>query len=298
MPQLFRERLTSGGVIILDGATGTMLESRGAPMKPSANLTHADDVLAVHRAYANAGADALLTNTLTANRLILALDRQDGDIENLNRKGVWWARVGAANRAFVLGNIGQTGAILDERGGELSPERCTETYVEQAKLLIEARVDGIMIETMSCLRQALLALAACKKAATDCERDVPVIVSFELFRPVDGGATMMGDRVSTIATELPQAGADAIGINCSSQLTPTEIANAVGILHRQSSLPIAVEMNAHVLDETGKSQRDIGAKEFVRHMQACRDAGAQILGGCCKTTPDYIRALARAPGIK
>ncbi len=282
----FGQILGSGVPVLLDGGMGSMLEVKGLDLSGGLhNLAHPEVIEEIHREYLAAGSDCLLTNTFSLNELYLRKKGVDVDLEALNRAGVKIARKAAEGRCYVLGDIGPTGDLLAPLGGG-SEEEFVACYRQQAEVLAEAGVDGFIVETFFDLNEALTALKACKLVS-----NLPVIVSLSFSSLVRGGVTLMGHTAAQCAQRVKAAGGDAVGCNCG-DLAPAELATVVASL-AAGELPVSVEPNAGkpVSQPDGRVTYDMGPVEYAQGMAQCLEAGAQILGGCCGTTPDHIRLL-------
>ena len=289
----FRQALNSGKVLILDGAMGSQLGLRGLQGKCDVNLTDPDEVLRIHQEYFRRGCHAAIANSLCLNGIYLASHglSVDGDAAN-------WAAVQIARRAtpadrFVLGNLGPSGKTLllpdftiEEDPGAATEEMLTETFEQQARILAGAGADGLIIETMFDLREAVLALCACKKAS-----DLPVLVSMNFDTDEKGGRTIMGNSARQCAELLTAKGADAVGANCGSVL-PGQMARIIAELRAGTKLPILAEPNAGLPERTpDRTEYKMDPATFASGVLECHRAGANVLGGCCGTTPDHIEAL-------
>jgi 5-methyltetrahydrofolate--homocysteine methyltransferase len=273
--------------ILLDGAMGTQLDEHGLMSRGSSNLDAPQAVLEIHRAYVKCGCDALTTNTLTANQLYIETHNVGVSVADVNRAGVEMARQAAGGDRCVLGDIGPTGQLM-EPYGTFRASDFYRSFSQQASVLADAGVDAFLIETMFDLREALCALGACKEIST-----LPVIVSMAFQTDANGGRTMMGDAAGACAAQLTDAGADAVGANCG-DLDPDQTANVVAILRAATHLPILAQPNAGRPRLVGdKAVFEMGPEPFARGIRRCIEAGAQIVGGCCGTTPDHIRAVRR-----
>lgn len=277
--------LKSKPVVLLDGAMGTQLDEQGLMLRGRANLEAPQAVLDIHREYLEAGCDVLTTNTLTMNRIYIETHGVGVSVRDVNLAGVELARQAAGNDRCILGNMSSTGKLLEPYG------TCTESqfhdaFAEQAEVLAEAGVDGFLIETVFDLREALCALHACKQS-----RPLPVIVSIAFQTDRDGGRTMMGDTAEQCARRLTDAGADAIGANCG-DLDPVQMAQVVATLGTATDLAIAAQPNAGLPRLVGhRTIFDMGPVPFADGIVVCVRAGARLVGGCCGTTPDHIRAV-------
>ena len=273
--------------ILLDGAMGTELDRRGLQGGGHNSLTNPEAVLAIHREYAQCGCHALTTNTLTMNRIYIETHNVGVDVRAVNLAGAELARQAADGHQYVLGNISSTGQLL-EPYGTYTESAFYDTFKEQAEVLAEGGLDGFIIETMFDLREALCALRACTDAAS-----LPMVVSLAFTTTAHGGRTIMGNSAEECAKAITEAGAHAVGANCG-DIDPLEISTVVSRFRTTTSLPILAEPNAgkpRLVDE--KTQFDMDPKTFVAGMAKCLDAGARLVGGCCGTTPDHTRALAR-----
>jgi methionine synthase I (cobalamin-dependent) len=273
----------ASGPLITDGAWGTELQARG--LEPGAapdtwNLTHPDRVEAVARAYAEAGSQAILTNTFRANAIAMK-----GDLEAINRAGVEISKRAAAGRALVFASIGPTGKML--MAGEITSEQARTAFDAQAAALASAGADALLVETMSDIEEARLAVAAAKSTG------LPVIVSFAFDSGKNKDRTMMGSTPEAVAAAMVEAGADAVGANCG---VGVEYGAAIcRRLQAACDLPIWIKPNAGLPKVDGAAVRyDTTADFFASHLAALRDAGASFIGACCGSTPDFIRALVKA----
>jgi 5-methyltetrahydrofolate--homocysteine methyltransferase len=286
------EFLQQSNVLLIDGAMGTQLAKCGLEMGGQNCLSNPDHVVAVHQAYLQSGCNLLITNTLTMNRVYLETHGLDIDVKAVNLAGARLAKqaIGDGNQ-YALGDISSTGKLLQPYG-ELSEDAAYEAFKEQASYLAEGGVDGFIIETMISLQETLCALRACKAAT-----DLPVITSLSFATTKRGGRTTMGDAAEKCARALTDVGADVIGSNCG-DLTPLEMAEVVATLKEVTSLPIAAQPNAGKPRLEGdQTIFDMGPEEFAQGVLACIEAGAAVVGGCCGTSPDHIRAVARAIGM-
>jgi len=270
----------AGGLLITDGAWGTELQARG--LDPGAapdtwNLTHPERVEAVARAYVEAGSQVILTNTFRANAVAM-----EGDLEAINRAGVDISKRAAAGKALVFASIGPTGKML--MAGEIDAEQASAAFAAQAVALAAAGADALLVETMSDIAEARLAVAAAKSTG------LPVIASFAFDSGKNKDRTMMGATPEAVAAAMVEAGADAVGANCGVGVEHAAI--VCRRLRAACDLPIWIKPNAGLPKMEGTAIRyDTSADFFASHYAALRDAGASFLGGCCGSTPDFIRAL-------
>jgi 5-methyltetrahydrofolate--homocysteine methyltransferase len=281
----FRRLLRDKNVVLLDGAMGTQLDEKGLMGRATANLEAPQAVLEVHRAYAAAGCDALTTNTLTMNRLYIETHNVRVSVRDVNRAGAELAREAAGDKLCVLGDLSSTGQLLEPYGTYKETQFC-EAFREQAEVLAQAGVDGFIIETMFDLREALCALRACKESSS-----LPVAVSIAFQTERNGGRTMMGDTAEQCARRLTDGGADVIGANCG-DLDPMQMSRVVALLGAATDRPIAAQPNAgkpRLVED--KTVFDMEPAAFSEGIAECIRAGAQLVGGCCGTTPEHLRAV-------
>jgi 5-methyltetrahydrofolate--homocysteine methyltransferase len=280
------KKITEPGITLIDGAMGTELGRRGLTEGGQNCILNPEVVTDIHRQYAAAGAELLITNTLTMNRIYLETHNLDIDVKQVNIKAVELARAAARDGQFVLGDISSTGKLL-EPYGEYKEEQFVETFMEQATLLADAGVDGFIIETMIDLREMICAVKACKKVSS-----LPIIAAVAFATYKSGGRTVMGDTAEQCARRLTEEGVSAVGANCG-DLDPLEMAEVVSLLRDATDLPILAEPNAGKPRLEGtRTVFDLGLKDFAAGVLECVSRGATLVGGCCGTTSDHIRALA------
>lgn len=279
------EELTAAGPVITDGAWGTQLQQRGLEVGacPDAwNLTHPDRVEEVARAYVDAGSQVILTNTFGANRFILAKHHLADQVADINRAGVEISRRAAQDRARVFASIGPSGVMLIM--GEVSAEELREAFAVQARAIADAGADAIVIETMSDLAEAKLAVEAAR------ETGLPVVACMTFDTGKNRDRTMMGHTPEQAAEELTAAGADVIGSNCGQGIEGFhEICRR---LHAATERPIWIKANAGLPEiVNGQTTYAMTPHKFALHVPALVEAGASFVGGCCGTAPEFIRAV-------
>ncbi|MCP4261467.1 MAG: hypothetical protein GY774_28790 [Planctomycetes bacterium] len=273
-------------VILLDGAIGTELDKHGLMGRAQNNLENPEVVLEIQREYASCGCDALTANTLTMNRIFIETHNVGVSVQDVNRAGAELARKAAGEGQYVLGNMSSTGQLLEPYGTYKESQFC-EAFREQAGILAESGVDGFIIETMFDLREAVCALRACKDNFS-----LPVIVSIAFSTEAKGGRTIMGDTAQQCAKSLTDAGADVIGANCG-DIDPAQMAVIVSELKSATSLPVLAQPNAGKPQLVGdETVFKMAPDDFAQGVAECLSVGAQIVGGCCGTTPEHIRAVA------
>lgn len=287
MHELIKTLLASGPVIT-DGAWGTQLQARGLGLGEFPdlwNLSHTERVAEVARSYVEAGSKIILTNTFGANRMRLAEHNAAKQVSELNQRGAEISQAAAKGRARVFGSIGPSGKLL--LNGDVTQEELRAAFVEQARALAGGGADGFVIETMSDLEEAKLAVSAAS------ETGLPVVASMVYDSGKNKDRTMMGNTPEQAAQALSESGADVIGANCGQG-----IAGFVSIcqrLHTATDRPIWIKANAGLPKIAGgRAQYDTTPEEFASYVPELLKAGASFLGGCCGTTPEFIAALVRA----
>ncbi len=280
------EMLSGNRIILMDGAMGTQLAARGLNQSGFQNLLNSDAVRSVHEAYVRAGAQILITNTLSMNRILLNAHGRGDDVFAINRTGAELARA-AAGALPVLGDISSTGRLL-EPYGDAKEADLMECFCEQATILAQSGVDGFIIETMLDLREAICALRACRQTA-----DLSVFVTLAFSTMKDGGRTVMGNKVEECAAALSIEEADAIGINCGT-LDPFQISEVIALFREKTDLPLIAQPNAgKPRMKNGSAVFDLSPAEFARGLVECVRRGARFVGGCCGTTPEHISEAAK-----
>jgi 5-methyltetrahydrofolate--homocysteine methyltransferase len=278
--------LTKKDLILLDGAMGTQQAERGAVMGGQSTLSHPDKVLAIHKDYAQCGCHILITNTFAMNRIFIETHKVGVDVRAVNAAGAQLAKQAAGQDQYILGDMSSTGKLL-EPYGNLKESAAYEAFAEQAALLEEGGVDGFIIETMIDLKEALLALRACKEVSA-----LPVIVTMAFSTINKGGRTIMGNAAEECAMAITESGAQAVGANCG-DIDPFQMAEIVSTMCSATDLPVVAKPNAgrpRFVDN--KTVFDMPQPEFVKGIRACISAGAHMVGGCCGTSPEHICALA------
>jgi 5-methyltetrahydrofolate--homocysteine methyltransferase len=277
--------------VLFDGGIGTQLQALGLPIGTSPeqwNKLHPERIAAVHRAYLTAGAEVLTTNSFGGSPLKLAAEKVAGDPEEINYLAAKIAREAAGESGWVAGSIGPTGVILAM--SEVGEEEIFSGFSTQAQGLARGGVDLIMIETMSDLTEAMLAVKAARSVV-----DLPVFVSLTFSPGQRGYRTMMGVDIPQAAAALSGAGISVLGCNCG-----TGIDDAIAIVTELKSNwngLILSEPNAGLpeLVEGKTVYRETAEKMAARIPELVR-AGAHFVGGCCGTTPGHIQAFRKELG--
>lgn len=277
--------ILAGGPIVTDGAWGTQLQARGLEVGefPDVwNLTHPDRVGDVAGAYVAAGSQIILTNTFGANRIRLGEQGEADQLAQINIRGVEISRQAAKGRARVFASMGPSGKLL--AGGETPPDELRSAFVEQAMALAKGGADALVVETMSDLEEAKLAVSAAR------ESGLPVVGCMVFDSGKNKDRTMMGNTPEQAAEALTAAGADVIGANCGQG-----IAGFVSICRRlraATDRPIWIKANAGLPTLVdNRAQYRTTPEEFAGYIPELLLAGASFLGGCCGTTPDFIAAI-------
>ena len=277
--------LAAAATVMLDWATGSNLRAAGMPVGVPPELwvlEHPQVLLALQRDYVAAGSRVLCAPTFSANRLYLERFGLEERLGELNAALVALSREAAGGRALVAGDLPTLGQPL-EPAGTLSYSRAYDLYREQSEALAEAGADLLAVETLMGADEALAAL----DAAAGCGLAVVCTFSAEA-----DGALPFGGSARDGAAALEELGAAAVGVNCS--VGPDQLEAVVRSLAQAVRIPVAAKPNAGlpVMDEAGRARYGMGPEDFARHMLALRAAGASLLGGCCGSTPAYIRRLA------
>jgi methionine synthase I (cobalamin-dependent) len=284
-------------LFLLDGAMGTQLFARGAQpgqCNDWLNIESPDMVVEIHRAYFDAGSDAVLTNTFGANRYALTRHGHADRVFEINLAGARVARKAAGEQRYVLGDIGPTGDFLEPLG-TLRADEVRDAYAEQVRGLREGGVDGFIIETMTALDELALAIDAVRSAGGG----LPVLASMSFDKGSAGFRTMMGVDVPTAVSKMVSLDVDAVGFNCGTASLDAyvELAEAYVAAARSSKKRVQVfaEPNAgkpELVD--GRAVYKVAPTEFAAACGRILKAGIHILGGCCGTGPEHIQAVAAA----
>jgi 5-methyltetrahydrofolate--homocysteine methyltransferase len=282
------QSLLASGPVLTDGAWGTQLQARGlaAGEFPDAwNLSHPERVTEVARAYVEAGSQVILTNTFGANRVRLADHGLAEKGAEINRLGVEISRQAAGRQAKVFASIGPSGKML--MSGETTVDALETAFSEQACALAAAGADALVVETMSDLDEAEVAVGAARQTG------LPVVACMVFDAGKDKDRTMMGSTPERVAEALTVAGADVIGSNCGQGIAG--FAAICRRLRAATDRPIWIKPNAGLPEIVGgKVVYRTTPAEFARHAAELVEAGASFLGGCCGTSPEFIRQLGQA----
>lgn len=289
MHELFSQ-MTAVGPVVTDGAWGTQLQERGLDLGACPdewNLSHPERVEEVARAYVDAGSQVILTNTFGANRFTLARHGLEEKVVEINRAGVEISRRAAAGRAKVFASVGPTGVML--MMGEVSPEDVQAAFETQARALADAGADAVVLETFSDPAEIVLAVAAAQKAG------LPVVACMTFDSGKDHARTLMGTTPEQAAQKLTEAGADCVGSNCGQGIEG--FVKIAARLKSATDRPIWIKANAGLPEMIrGRAVYAQTADKFAAVVPALVQSGAAFIGGCCGTTPEFIRAVRRVVG--
>lgn len=279
--------ILQAGPALTDGAWGTELQKLGlAPGEIGDlwNLSQPDKVAAVAQSYVNAGSRIILTNTFRSNRIALRDHTSLAKLKDINRAGVEISRTAAGQRSLVFASMGPSGKML--MAEEVTEQELADAFGEQALALAEAGADALVMETMSDLSEAIIALEAGNRTG------LPVVVCMVFDSGKDRDRTLTGVTPEHAAKELTAAGADVVGANCGKGID-----GFLGIcqrLHAATDLPIWIKSNAGLPRVSGDSVvYDMSAEGFASYVPKLVSAGASFVGGCCGTNPEFIRAMAK-----
>jgi 5-methyltetrahydrofolate--homocysteine methyltransferase len=288
------ELLRSPGVVVGDGAMGTMLQESGLDDGGSPelwNVEHPDRVAAILEAYAEAGSQLLTTNTFGGSRPRLQMHDLQDRVHELNKAGAQVAR-GVADRregVFVLGDVGPSGDLMDPMG-TLTVDGAIELFSEQISGLVDGGVDGILIETMSDLSEVESAIRAAQVVAPG----LPIIATLSFDTNL---RTMMGVKPATAVSTIGALGATAVGANCGRGTDEMRIIATEMVGARTGDLLLITQSNAGLPRLQGDVfVYDGTPEELARFSVEMRELGIDIIGACCGSTPDHIRAMRAALG--
>lgn len=271
-------------VVLFDGAVGTMLMARGLSSGVAPEQWNVDKpkvVKEIHRAYFAAGSDVVQTNTFGGNRFKLSDKRLEGDLERINRAAVRLAREVCPPGKFVAGDVGPSGKLMAPFGPHGVAEM-EAVFGEQGRVLVEAGVDLISIETMFSLEEALAALRAIRGVT-----DLPIFLGMTFDLKPKGFFTLMGETPKACVKALEENGADVLGSNC--QLGSREMVDLIKEMRKWTKAPIIAQPNAgSPTVKGGVTAYEQSPEEFAQDVLRIVEAGANVVGGCCGTTPHFI----------
>ena len=283
-------RLLEQSKLILDGATGSNLQQRGMPagVCPEQWILENPDVLCqLQQEYISAGTNVLYASTFSGNRIKLEeygledkIGQMNHDLVQISKEAI--AREHAQGKVYIAGDVTMTGKQV-EPIGPLPFEELVTIYKEQIGYLVEAGVDLLAVETMMSLQECRAAVIAAKETAPE----FPVLVTLSFN---EDGRTLFGTDPATASLVLTTLGVDAVGVNCSTG--PDKMISVIRDMKKYTDLPIVAKPNAGLPQmKDGQTVYDMEAEDFADHMVVLAQEGADILGGCCGTTPEYIRQM-------
>ena len=278
-----------------DGAMGTQLMLAGLEQGSCGeewNLTHPERVLAIQARYADAGSDCIITNTFGGSRIMLNRHGNAGNVREINMAAVEIARRAFGDRTgYVLGDVGPFGGLM-EPYGDFTEAQVSEAFAEQCRALVDAGADAIIIETQTGLEELGLAIHAARDAGAPC-----IIGSLAYEVTLDGSTfrTMMGVDPERAAEFMEENGADIVALNCGTGMDMVWARQAVERYRGATGLPVMAQPNAGLPRLVNmKVIYDETPEEMVRGVVPLLEAGVSIIGGCCGSTPDHIRAFRSA----
>lgn len=284
-------RLADGEILVSDGAMGTLLQSKG--LKPGEcpelwNITNPNVLMSITNAYIESGSDIVETNSFGGTRYKLKEFGLMDRVYELNIAAVKLAKSAAQDKAYVAASVGPSGQIAEEEGGLVAQDDLYDAFREQIFALKEGGADAICIETMSSIIEAAQAIRAAKDITT-----LPVICTFTFELGARGYRTMMGVDPIRAAQEAIDAGADIVGANCGNGIE--NMIEITRLMHDAvPEVPIMIQANAGMpVLEDGKAVFKDTPEQMAARVMELIEKGANIIGGCCGTTPEHIRAIAR-----
>jgi methionine synthase I (cobalamin-dependent) len=287
------ERITPTSCVVADGAWGTELQKLGlepGSSPDSWNILHPDSVAEVATSYLDAGAGIILTNTLGGNRFILARHGLEDQLAEINLRGAQISQEAAGHRALLFGSMGPTGKLLIT--GEVTEEELFESYRRQSEALWRGGVDALLIETMVDIDEMKIAARAARDATP-----LPLVLSITFGFGKEKMQTMMGVTPEQAVAEMEGSGAWIVGANCG--IGPELYVEVCRRMRMVTSRPIWVKANAGIPQMQGDSlvfPQD--PETFAGFAIQLRNAGANVIGGCCGTSPDHIRCLVARLGLR
>ncbi|OGS22376.1 MAG: hypothetical protein A2252_02200 [Elusimicrobia bacterium RIFOXYA2_FULL_39_19] len=284
------EMLKNKKVLISDGALGTELIKKGLPPGYCPELWNVENpsaIQAVAVAYAQAGSNIVLTNTFGGTDIKLQKYALENRTEELNKSGVEIVKQALKNTGvLVFGSIGPSGEFMEPLG-TITEEQMAQSFARQVKAMVQAGVDGLVFETFMDLSEALCGLKAAKKIT-----NLPVVVSLTYNKSDKGFATMMGVTPERAVKELTENGADMIGANCG--LKADVMIELTKIFRSHTNLPLWIKPNAGAPEnEAGRTVYKETPETMAKSIQEVIKAGANVVGGCCGSTPEHIKAISK-----
>jgi 5-methyltetrahydrofolate--homocysteine methyltransferase len=287
----FLESLKQENVLVSDGAIGSLLFEKGlnpGDCPERFNLEHPEVLAEIAQSYFQAGANLIQTNTFGASPLKLADYKLDEKTEEINQNAVEIVKQAVDSKALVYGSVGPTGKMLLPYG-DIEPDIMKDNYRRQISILIESGVDLLCIETMTDLNEAVIAV----ESAREISSDIPIIATMTFEVIPQGCVTIMGNSVQEVCNKLKNVGADVIGSNCGNGTK-----NMITIAKEfrvNTDLPIIIQSNAGIPSMIkNEVVYQETPEEFANFTKSLLELGVSIIGGCCGTTPDHIKAIKQA----
>ena len=282
------ERIKENKTLLADGAMGTMLFQKGLEQgtaSESINLTRPKILEEIAVAYKEAGSDILLTNTFGGSPLKLKMAGLDDQTEEINKAAIEAVRRACGDTSYIAASVGPSGKMLKPYG-DVEPEVMKENFKRQISALAHAKVDAICIETMTDIHEAIIAVKAAKEIAGD----IPIICTMTFDAKKKGFKTIMGVSIEQACKELVDAGADIIGSNCGNGIE--NMLKIATEFKQHSEVQLIFQANAG-LPETvaGKLVYKETPEMMAQAAKKIVDLGVAIIGGCCGTSPDHIKAF-------
>lgn len=277
--------LTKQGIVVLDGATGSCLKEAGMPNGVCTELWALENkevVIDLQRKYAQAGSQIIYAPTFGANRVSLKMHGLEDRLEELNRQLVALSKEAVGGKALVAGDISTTGKMLEF---DISKDEMLEVYKEQIRILVDAGVDLLGGETLLSVDEAQVILEAAKEVC-----DLPVMLTLTVQ---ESGFTLYGSDAVDSIKKLQENGAAAVGLNCS--VGPDQLVSIIAKMKEVATVPVIAKPNAGLpeVNPDGSVHYNVTEKEFAKSMKKIVEAGADIVGGCCGTTPKFIEELVK-----
>ena len=278
-------RKLTENILLLDGATGSNLMASGMPRGICTEtwvIEHKEIFQELQRAYIAAGSQVIYAPTFGGNRINLAKHGLTDRIEEINRTLVGYSRELAGDGVYVAGDITTSGSFITA-DGDYTYDDAFKMYQEQVKILADAGIDLIAAETMINIEETLAAVDAANSVC-----DLPIMCTMTV--EADGSIFSGGNAIEA-AVSLEAAGADAVGINCS--VGPDQLVSVVRSIKENVSIPVIAKPNAGIptIDDKGNAVYSMNPEDFASYMKILIENGASVVGGCCGTTPAFIRAL-------
>lgn len=278
-------RKLTENILLLDGATGSNLMASGMPRGICTEtwvIEHKEIFQELQRAYIAAGSQVIYAPTFGGNRINLAKHGLTDQIEEINRTLVGYSRELARDGVYVAGDITTSGSFITA-DGDYTYDDAFKMYQEQIKILADAGIDLIAAETMINIEETLAAVDAANSVC-----DLPIMCTMTV--EADGSIFSGGNAIEA-AVSLEAAGADAVGINCS--VGPDQLVSVVRSIKENVSIPVIAKPNAGMptIDDRGNAVYSMNPEDFASYMKILIENGASVVGGCCGTTPAFIKAL-------